>query len=143
MGIKKPMIMALLKRGHKMEYLINKLLDINFLCVNIDKEAQELFKYLNLEELIAKQESRSKRIFISFNTKKAIDNFNKNKTVENHHLAIHFILIDNLISYIIRQDCKWESIELILNETLKCSIVENRISEDVFNYFQSLELKAA
>ena len=123
-------------------HLVNKLLDIDFLCVNIDDEARAIF-CLDLKELVSRPISNCGRIFNSLKTKKAIDNYEENKTIENHHLAVHFILIDTLVSYILRDECKWESINHIVNETLKCSTIKTGISEEIFNYFQTFKLKTA
>lgn len=97
------------------------LFDIKFLCVEIDEDAKTLFKYWNLRE---KTNTPSRVNFVSFSRMQAIIGFEKNPTIENHHIAIHWVLIDKayyLLSLPYLNDEQYDSLCFILNETLKCS----------------------
>ena len=114
--------------------IINDLLDLNFLCVEVDDDAKDLF-LLDLQILLKKDSVEKGWGFISFNRIEAIKKFNDNKTLENHHIAIHWVLIDKLIFRLTKKDWTIQDksiIQFLAGETLKCSN-NKKIMERIIN----------
>lgn len=118
-----------------MNDLINKLLNLKFICVEIDEDAKFMYecevegKGLTIEYLL--NASSERRGFISFNTMKAIKVFENEKTLENHHIVIHWFLIDSAIFHLSKPVKNETRIKNCLNESLKCSFELNDIIKEV------------
>jgi hypothetical protein len=114
--------------------IINDLLDLNFLCVEVDDDAKDLVRF-DLQDILKKDNVEKGWGFISFNRIEAIKKFNDDRTLENHHIAIHWILIDKLIFKLTKKD--WTNqdkniIQFLAGETLKCSN-NKKIMERIIN----------
>jgi len=118
-----------------MNELINKLLNLKFSCVEIDDDAKFLYecelegKGLTIEYLLNKVSEN--RGFISFNTINAIKIYENDKTLENHHIVIHWFLIDSAIFHLSKPIKNETQIKYCLNESLKCNFEINNIMKEV------------
>lgn len=84
-----------------MHILVDKLLSLQFTCVDIDDLAKAAHEHMSISSLESRMD-RNK--FISFRTKTAMDAVKKENTVMNHHLAIHNIIKDRFICDILKID---------------------------------------
>lgn len=111
--------------------LLNKLYSLEFLCVELDEEAHNLFKWHpDLRNTWLSHVSENNG-FISFRRMEALDAYENSQTVENHHIVMHWHLIDCMVFHLTKQSPKVNKIYFILSETLKCAKTFEDIKKDI------------
>lgn len=140
--------------------LVNKLLSLEFSCIDIDDEARVLYnasiypmdKDMNTMDPSYIMENSTflnlKIDFVSNRTIKALETYKKEINVMNHHLFIHSILLDILTFFIItknpfkkKTDTKEHAIKrlhFLAEHTLGCS--DNSIKDELNREIEKITL---
>jgi hypothetical protein len=111
--------------------LVNKLYSLEFLCVELDSEAHDLFKYYPDLRASWLHHVSTNNGFISFRRMEALETYENTLTVENHHIVMHWHLVDNMVYHLTKQNPDINKIYFILGETLKCAKTFEDIKKDI------------
>lgn len=109
--------------------LINKLLSLNFICLDDDKEERE-----NWENggAICQADFLAEKIggkgFISFKTRELQLKHLETGDYNDFHLCAHYLMIDYLVCYV-ALNAELVSLEFIIEETLRCGDNKDLINE--------------
>jgi hypothetical protein len=86
------------------------------------RKDKEIFSTIEMQEmLIADRVANNSRVlsFVSFATKAQIDVYRQSRTYDDFHLTAHYVLIDNIVSWLL--GAQKDNIRSCIESTLTCA----------------------
>lgn len=132
-----------------MNPLIDKLLAIEFVCVNIDEDAKFLYEQdcmnnnNNIKHYLFREDkSKPPHFFRSFKTMAAWKTYLEAPTLENHHLCFHYLLVDRFIDHLIHPEVidKWsfQALDNTVKDALQCAPNSEELIKELTNYYKRI-----